>query len=322
MPAALSLVISCNFSRTSTSKVPPASENSRVLTDTAYTRSSVKNNMEYLASDELKGRATGTEGIEKAAMHIEDAFQKASLKPYFETYRDSFRVRDRSGYNLVGLLEGNDPELKKEYIIIGAHYDHIGYGKPVEGDSIANGANDNAAGTVAVLELARILSMLSENKRSLLFVLFSAEEMGLQGAKHLAKRMKSEDIKIYTMVNFEMIGVPMKDRNYLAYLTGYDRSNLAQKFNLYSGNGVLGYLPQAQEYNLFQRSDNYPFYQELNIPAHTISTFDFTNYDYYHHVFDETQRMDYSHMAKLIHKVVPGLLTMTNTAEQEIELKE
>ena len=154
----------------------------------------------------------------------------------------------------------------------------------------------------------------------MLFILFSAEEMGLSGAKHIAARLKKEEIDLYTMINFEMIGVPMKGKDYLAYLTGFEVSNMADKFNEYAGEKVLGFLPQASQYKLFQRSDNYSFYQEFNVPAQTISTFDFTNYEYYHHVSDELQYMDMGHMVNLIEKVIPGILGVTNSAVREIKM--
>ena len=105
--------------------------------------------------------------------------------------------------------------------MLGAHYDHIGVEtqskRIVDNDSIANGANDNAAGSVAVLEMAKYFAN-KETKRSLMFVLFSAEEMGLLGSKHLAKRLKEEKAPVYFMLNFEMIGVPLPHQDYLAYL--------------------------------------------------------------------------------------------------------
>lgn len=282
--------------------------------------SQVRKSLEYLASDELRGRRTGTKGIEKAAGYIESEFQENNIRPYYETYRDSFEVKGVTGYNIIGYIEGIDPKLKDEFIILGAHYDHVGLGKVVNNDSIANGANDNAAGTVAVLELAKYFGQEKANKRSLMFILFSAEEMGLVGAKHISSRLKKEGLDLYAMVNFEMIGVPMAGREYLAYLTGYQQSNMAEKFNEYSNSEILGFLPQAQEYNLFQRSDNYPFFQAFNVPAQTISTFDFSNYDYYHHVSDEADNMDYEHMVTIIESVAPGILRMANTANKEIKM--
>ncbi|HSP12352.1 MAG TPA: M20/M25/M40 family metallo-hydrolase [Salegentibacter sp.] len=284
------------------------------------TEDSVESLLKYLASDELKGRETGTDGILLAARKIESIFADHGVQPYYETYRDSFQIEDRHAFNVVGFVKGTDPVLKDEIIIIGAHYDHVGEGKEVNGDVIANGANDNAAGTVAVVELAKHFAEIKDNKRSLMFMLFSAEEMGLQGSKYSAEKMKEEAIDLYAVLNFEMIGVPMEDKDYLAYVTGYENSNLAEKFNEYSSEEVLGYLPQAKEYNLFKRSDNYPFYQEFNIPSQTISTFDFTNYDYYHHVSDEAEELDFEHMKNIIESVKPGIHQMANTDEKEIKL--
>ena len=124
------------------------------------------------------------------------------------------------------------------------------------------------------------------------------------------------------MVNFEMIGGPMKEKDHLAYLTGYEMSNIADKFNEYAGEKFLGFLPQAKEYKLFQRSDNYSFYQEFKIPAQTISTFDFTNYEYYHHVSDEMQYINIPHMVNLIESAVPGIKGIINSAEKEIKMTE
>lgn len=314
----------CNVAQNSTEeKVIISEKQTPEITGKAseISEADISRDLEYLASDELRGRETGTEGIEKAASYIENQFEEANIKPYYQTYRDSFEVNGKYGYNLVGVLEGTDPQLKTEYIILGAHYDHIGMDKVVAGDSIANGANDNATGTVSVMELARHFSKVGSNKRSIMFILFSAEEMGLEGSKHSASKLKNEGLDLYAMVNFEMIGIPMQGKDYQAYLTGYEKSNMAEKFNTYSGANILGFLPQAKEYNLFQRSDNYPFFQQFQVPAQTISTFDFTNYDYYHHVSDEAENMDYAHMANLIDSVIPGLTKMINSEEKEIKNK-
>ncbi|NER15005.1 M20/M25/M40 family metallo-hydrolase [Leptobacterium flavescens] len=269
--------------------------------------SSVKAIMEFLASDKLSGRDTGSEGIEEAAAFIEGKFKAAGIKPYFDTYRDNFEVKGTKAFNVVGYLEGNDPQLKNEFIVIGAHYDHIGKGKEVNGDVIANGANDNASGTTAVLELASYFGKKKGNKRSIIFALFSAEEKGLLGSKHLAKKLKNEGLNLYSMVNFEMIGVPMVGKDYLAYVTGYKKSNMADEFNKYAGKKLIGFLPTAEGYNLFQRSDNYPFHAEFNVPSQTVCTFDFTNFNHYHQVGDEASLMDFKHMAHVINEMIPVL---------------
>jgi len=315
--AAFLLTVSCGNSQTiQSSQVANTSLNTNVQ------QTEVEELLNYLSSNELEGRQTGTEGIELAAQRIEKVFEENDIEKYFDSYRHNFEVNGIDGFNMVGMLEGNDPKLKDEFIILGAHYDHIGIQKPVEGDSIANGANDNAAGTVAVVELAKKFAEIDNNKRSIMFVLFSAEEMGLVGAKKIAQRLKEDNLDLYVLFNFEMIGVPMNDKDYIGYLTGYQNSNFAEKFNEYSGEKVLGFLPQAKEYSLFKRSDNYPFFEEFNVPAQTISTFDFTNYDYYHHVADEAEKLDVAHMTNVIESVIPGILKMANTSEKEIKLNQ
>ncbi|MDR6301945.1 M20/M25/M40 family metallo-hydrolase [Mesonia maritima] len=294
---------------------------SQVIPD-EIAENSLKETLHYLASDDLAGRKFGTEGIEEAAQYIESIFSTHNVQPFYETYRDSFQYKGETGYNLIALKEGNDPKLKDEFIILGAHYDHIGIvneEQTVAGDSIANGANDNAAGTASIIALAKYFAN-KETKRSILFVLFSAEEEGLIGSKHLAKRLKKEKVDIYTMLNFEMIGVPLVDQSYEAYLTGFKESNFAKKFNEYADAEVFGFFAKAKEFQLFKRSDNYPFYEELNIPAQTLCTFDFSNYEYYHHVDDEAELMNYEHMQNLLAKIIPGIEAIANTATKEIQL--
>ncbi|MFT4782038.1 MAG: Zn-dependent M28 family amino/carboxypeptidase [Pseudohongiellaceae bacterium] len=295
-------------------------ENIKLIT---ITSDELKETVRFLASDRLLGRNTGSEGIDEAATYLENQFNALGVKPYFETYRDDFKVDSLEAFNVVGIIEGNDPKLKDEYIIIGAHYDHIGIiDKIVDNDSIANGANDNAAGTSSVIAMAKYFAAKKNNKRSLMFVLFSAEEKGLLGSKHLAKKLKAENINLYTMVNMEMIGVPFKDRDYIAFLTGYEMSNMAEKMNEYLGSKVIGFSEIAKKYNLFRQSDNYAFYEAFKIPCQTMSSCDLSNYEYYHHVDDEADKLDYNHMASLINSVIPAIEKMSNTPTKEIKMNE
>lgn len=278
--------------------------------------------MSFLASDELQGRDSGSEGIEMAAKYIEKHFSKNNIKPYFTSYRDTLSNFEKTSYNIVGIVPGNDPVLKEEYILIGAHYDHIGIIKAENGDAIANGANDNASGTTSVMEIARYFGKNKTNKRSLIFALFSAEEKGLLGSRHLAKKLKEQNLNLYTMLNFEMTGVPLKGRDYELYVTGYAMSNLAEISNKYAGEKLIGFLPTAKEFNLFQRSDNYDFYKEFKVPSHTYCTFDFTNFDHYHKVGDELELMDFGHMANMVNKLLPVLEGISNASDKEIKLNQ
>lgn len=287
----------------------------------------VKQIVSFLASDDLEGRNTGTTGIDKAANYIEDQLKSYGVKPYFNDFKDEFKFKARgkdsiTGYNVVGYLEGTDENLKDEFIVIGAHYDHIGFGKSVENDSIANGANDNATGTAVTMMIAKYLAKSKNNKRSIMFALFSAEEMGLRGSAHLAKRLKSQDIDLYTMINFEMLGVPFKDRDYDVFLTGFDKSNFAAKFNEYQESNLIGFSDVSKKYSLFKRSDNYAFFQEFNVPSHTVSSCDLTNFDYYHKVGDEVDEMDFEFMSNITNKMIPGLEKLVNAPTKEIVLNE
>lgn len=279
--------------------------------------------LSYLTSDALEGRDSGSEGIEKASVYLENLLKENGIKPYFKTYRDTLSNFDKPAFNIVGYIEGTDKKLKNEFVIIGAHYDHIGMlQNGVNGDVIVNGANDNATGTTAVTEIAKYFAKFKNNKRSVLFVFFSAEEKGLLGSKHLAAKLKEQKMDLYFMFNFEMIGVPMKDKGMDFYLTGFGKSNMATTMNEFAGEKLVGYLPIETKYMLFRASDNYPFFTEFNVPAQTVSTFDFENFQFYHQPDDEFELMDTKHMTAVISKTIPVLEKMINASKKEIKLNE
>jgi len=303
----------------------------QVVNDTNETRAvstinfskpeNVAKTLSFLASDALEGRDSGSEGIEKASVFLEKMLKENGVKPYFKTYRDTLSNFSKTSYNIVGYMEGTDSKLKDEFVIIGAHYDHIGKIAAVNGDDIGNGANDNASGTTAVTEVMKYFAQKKNNKRSLLFVFFSAEEKGLLGSKHLAKKLKDQNMDLYFMFNFEMIGVKMNRDDMLLYLTGFGRSNMAQIMNGYAGEKLIGYIPAETQYQLFRASDNYPFFNEFEVPAQTVSTFDFENFDFYHKPDDEFELMDTVHMANVVNKMIPVLEKMMNAETKEIQLK-
>lgn len=267
--------------------------------------SRVEQELNFLSSDELQGREAGSEGIRKAADFIATEFEAYGLAPFFNDFRDTLTNFQPAAYNIVGLVPGTNPALASEPIVVGAHYDHIGVLQGVQGDAIANGANDNATGTVTVMELARYFGNYRTNERPILFALFSAEEKGLLGSRHLAEKLQEQGISPYLVLNYEMTGIPLQNKDYVVYMTGYEMSSLAEVMNDMAGEKVVGFLPQAKEYNLFKRSDNFPFYEVFKLPAHTFSTFDFTNFDHYHQPGDEADLMDAEHMAMVIRKMIP-----------------
>jgi leucyl aminopeptidase len=147
--------------------------------------------------------------------------------------------------------------------------------------------------------------------------LFADEERGLKGAEHLAKRLEEENINLSYMVNFEMIGKTLTTGGNQVYMTVYERSNMADVMNSFSPNFVQ-FLPEAKDFNLFRRSDNYPIFKTLDIPAQTLSSFDFKNYDFYHKAEDEAEKMDIENMNRIIGT---SAYTIAKMLQSEVEIK-
>ena len=167
----------------------------------------------YLASEELEGRGLGTEGKYLAKNYIRNQFEAAGLIPMGEDYLQDFPLKMSMAWikatNIVGLVEGSDPQLKNEYIVIGAHYDHIGYELKKDKKIIYPGADDNASGVAAIIELAKYFNKPeNKTKRSIIFIAFDAEESGLLGSKHYVKTIDETLRKnIKAMFSFDMVGM-------------------------------------------------------------------------------------------------------------------
>ena len=248
-----------------------------------------------LAADTMKGRDSKNRGYFKAAAFVTDYLKLNNIKPFYPEYRDSLVTDNLVSYNLIGQLGDYDPQRKT--VLIGAHLDHIGI-RGKEGDTIYNGANDNATGSTAVLQIGKFLAQY-QWKQNVLLALFADEEKGLKGARQLAKRFQNENINLAYMVNFEMIGKTLTTGSTQVYMTGYNRSNMAEVMNTIAPDFVQ-FLPQAKEFNLFQRSDNYSIFKQLNIPAQTLSSFDFQNYAYCHKAEDEAGKMDVENINRIM----------------------
>jgi Zn-dependent M28 family amino/carboxypeptidase len=272
---------------------------------------------EILSSDEFEGRRPGTEGMRKATEFVEEYFRSIGVKPFFnDSYLDTLDVYGTESYNIVGIL--NRESYSDEYILIGAHLDHLGKSYP-DTTSIFNGANDNASGVTAVLKVAEEL-LKHEFDKKVLVVAFTGEESGLVGSRHLAKRLKSAEISLSYMINFEMIGVPLSVGPGKVYITGFDMSDFAEVSNTLLKEEFIVFEENEIRMGLFRRSDNYPFYLEYNIPSHTVSTFDFRNYPYLHNVLDEFSQLDIPHMENIIDKMT-RLITALLQSDAEIKLK-
>ena len=170
----------------------------------ANAKERLKQDVYTLASDSLQGRKAGTKYAKMAADYITQQFTEIGIEPYFgDSYLHVFKRNDKYR-NIVGVIRGNDPVLKDEYIVVGAHYDHLGKGL----GGIYHGADDNASGVAAMMELGRVLKREQPNlKRSIILIAFDAEENGLVGSSHFVFRLKEAPIEnIKLMICFDMVG--------------------------------------------------------------------------------------------------------------------
>ena len=272
----------------------------------------VKKHIYALANDSMQGRKAGSPGIEKAAKYIEQQFFEIGLKPFKGSdFRQTFRHINRRSekkeeltlFNVIGLLEGTT--LKDEFVVVSAHYDHLGKKNNGEGDLIFNGANDNATGVSAMIMLAEYFKKAEINKRSVLFIAFTAEEMGLVGSSHFGKTVSAETIT--AGVNIEMIGKESPFGPKTAWLTGFNRSDFGKiiQKNLSSSNYKL-YPDPYENYRLFFRSDNASL-ARLGVPAHTFSTSPMDKDLDYHKVSDEVETLDVKTITETVKAIATGI---------------
>ena len=258
-----------------------------------------------LSSDEMEGRKAGTKGIEKAAQYIEMEFERIGLDKFDEltSFRQTFEKNGLSLFNVIGYLKGKSK--KNEFIIISAHYDHLGIKTDGEGDLIFNGANDNASGVAAVLSLAEYYTNDFVNERSLLFIAFTAEEMGLVGSNYFGNQINPE--KIIAGINIEMIGKESPFGLNTAWLTGFDRSNFGKIIQKNLKKTDYQVLPDPYtSFRLFFRSDNASL-ARLGVPAHTFSTSPMDKDPDYHKVTDEVNTLDIFTITETIKAIAIGI---------------
>jgi hypothetical protein len=209
------------------------------------------------------------------------------------------KTEEKPLFNVAGMIPGKSKP--DEYVVFSGHYDHLGILKPMEGDSIANGADDDASGTTAVIELAKYYKKLNNNERTLIFVAFTAEEIGGYGSQYFSKQMDPD--KVVAMFNIEMIGKASKFGENSAFITGYERSDFGKilQSNL-EGTAFKFYPDPYPQQNLFYRSDNATL-AALGVPAHTISTDQIDTDKLYHTVKDEFSSMDVSNIVATIRAI-------------------
>ena len=186
------------------------------------TENEIKDHIEFLILDKNGGRFPGEKGAKRVVKYIKKEFKTIGLKPLSKSYEQHFKAQLRvdkginekpevTTCNVIGFIEGNDLDLKNEYIVLGAHYDHLGLGGPSSKSDkrgvVYHGADDNASGTAALLEIAeKLISRQDELKRSVLFIAFGAEEQGLLGSKYFIENPLIPLSQIKLMINMDMVG--------------------------------------------------------------------------------------------------------------------
>ncbi|HET7231321.1 MAG TPA: M20/M25/M40 family metallo-hydrolase [Longimicrobium sp.] len=292
------------------------------------TEADVRAELAALAADSMEGRYTGTPGAERAARYLAEQFRAVGLRPadddgYFQllplaweeqgpsrvfrllnAWADTAGIPPRRhgrGINVVGILPGNDPALRNQVVLIDAHYDHIGTTALGEcaaqaGDTICNGADDDASGVVAVIEIAREVARAPGPRRTIVFLATTGEEVGLLGTRWYIRHPVLPLDSTVANLEIEMVGRPdsLAGGPGKAWLTGYERSTMGQI--LAAANVPIVRDPRPTQ-NFFERSDNIAF-ARLGIPAHTLSSFNL--HADYHTANDEVDRVDFAHMTAVI----------------------
>jgi Zn-dependent M28 family amino/carboxypeptidase len=222
-------------------------------------------------------------------------FMLGSDAPANFTIEATHEIKEQRLANVVGVLPGKS--RKDEYVIFSGHYDHLGVGAPMNGDSIYNGANDDAAGTTAVIMLSKYFKALGGNERTIVFAAFTAEESGGFGSRYFSQQF--DPAKVVAMFNIEMIGTESKWGKNSAYITGYEKTDMGRilEKNL-AGTGFTFYPDPYPEQQLFYRSDNATLARQ-GVPAHTISTAKMDEEPHYHKASDQVETLDMANLAMI-----------------------
>jgi hypothetical protein len=298
-----------------------------------HARSEARPTLEILAADSLEGRGTGTIGSVKAARFIASRMASYGLTPAGDSgfyqrvplQRDTLARSDRraplrlgkSGdaranlipaFNVVAILPGSDTALHGQAILVDAHYDHLGIGQPVAGDSIYNGADDDGSGVVAVLEIARVLAKGPRPRRTVIFLATTGEEVGLLGTRWYIQHPAEPLDQIVANLEIEMIGRSdsLAGGAGKAWLTGYDRSTMGDQLKAAGIPIVADPRPDQQ---FFLRSDNIAF-ARMGIPAHTLSSFGL--HRDYHQPSDDVSRIDWNHLDQVIDAATRAVRLLAN----------
>jgi hypothetical protein len=292
---------------------PPPDGTAAVAT---ITQGDLSQRVGVIADDSMLGRPSPSPYLDRVAVYLASELRQAGLQPQGTNEEAECAPRNIAAVdcpylqwffaqpgdtvksvNVVARLPGSDPSLRQEHVVMGAHFDHLGVGLAIAGDSIFNGADDNGSGTSTVLEVAEAFAGLSTApRRSMLFVLFSAEERGLLGSRHFVTTPEAPMGDVTTMINLDMVGRNWTDTVAAVYQLSsdiFERAGRVADAHPELGMSLLT-DPWPGE-NLVNRSDQAPFIP-YGVPVLFLTS---GLHSDYHRVSDEADRLDYEKMARL-----------------------
>ena len=309
------LYLSILFLASCASSIPDVTTPEIKPTESDITIEDFKTHIEFLSSDQLQGRGAGTEGDKIAVNYIKKRFYDAAPNKGSVEVQEHYVFKDRRQkkdkvltYNVIGYLVGNDKKLKDEFVVIGGHYDTTANAP----GKINNGADDNASGTSMVIELFEKFASTNNHKRTLVFMAFGGEELGLLGSKHFVNNPTIDLDKVHLMVNLDMIG-RMEDNN--VQLGGAATAeNFSSRLHPFLMEKNVNVIELGK--GIFSRSDHYNFYKK-DIPV----LFFFTGvHDDYHKPSDDADKINYDGM-KSISNMVEGIVDEFANTEDNLVFK-
>ena len=281
---------------------------------------SMRGHLSFIASDLLEGRNTPSIGLDIAAEYIAAQFRRADLEEpgkdgYFQVAEIGEAGRTIKVRNVAGILRGSDPKLRDTFVVLSAHYDHLGVLPTATGDRIYNGANDDGSGTVSVIEIAAALASAPVRpRRSILFLAFYGEEEGLLGSKYFIAHPIVPTDKMVAQLNLEQVGRtddPTGPHVGTLGVTGFRLSDLGHILELAGAKtGIQVHGDNQDPDDYFERSDNLPF-ARAGVPAVTVgAAFEFPDY---HKPSDEWRKIDFDNMARVDRAIAAALVMMADS---------
>jgi C-terminal processing protease CtpA/Prc len=278
----------------------------------SITTSDLKRHVEFLAADALEGREAGSRGGRAASAYLAREFERFGVRPlggdgtYFQPFHGSCR-------NVIGVLPGGDPELKEQYIVVCAHYDHVGYGNRRNSNGptgyIHNGADDNASGVSSLIELLEALSKLPRPaRRSIVVALWDSEENGLYGSKHWVANPTVPLANVSAVINLDMVG-RLRGDNVEVYGT---RTSWGLRRLISQANADIS-LALDFTWEMTDNSDHWSFYQ-ANLPVVMFHT---GLHEDYHRPSDDSPKLNVDGIQRITQLLLTSVLELADADKRQ-----